>query len=150
MTFLRTRELNQNTTQKMSYTPTPTNPHPYDPNTPPLPPPKPASHETSRHGTPLDAFSARQPPFPTPDSPEGAIAVGGAGAGAFGFPGRNTAAGMQNYQQAPQGQDGQRQELDVGGVVPPPPGWDDEYWVPDILKDKSYVFTSNSSQSQYC
>ncbi|KAH0537637.1 hypothetical protein FGG08_005588 [Glutinoglossum americanum] len=127
----------------MSYTPTLPHSHPYDPNTPPLPPPKPASHETSRRGSPLDAFPGRQLPFPLPDGQEGAIAAAGAGA-CGGYPSSNVAGGTQSYQQA---QQGQGPVPDSNGRVPPPPGWDDEYWVPDTLKDKSIPDLSQVHQS---
>ncbi|KAI9782709.1 MAG: hypothetical protein M1839_004697 [Geoglossum umbratile] len=62
------------------------------------------------------------------------------GSGGYGYRGgqshgqHHQAQGPGQTQQGPDlGGDGN----DGGGAVAPPPGWDDEFWVPEMLKDKS-------------
>lgn len=81
----------------------------FDPNTPPAPPPKPSSHETSRKGTPAGGLP--RPPPPSDDTHDGQSNVG-------------------------DGQNPYIRDPTTGNVAIPDPG---EQWLPKLLEDKTYV-----------
>lgn len=92
-----------------------------NPDTPPPPPPKPSSHETSRRGTPQLNQSI-------PGTPQ---------------------QQFQGYYQAQEGKNGENryQSPSMGEAVHanninslPKPPTVEEGWLPDVVKDKSYVF----------
>lgn len=88
--------------------------------TPPVPPPKPGSHETSRMGTPSTSQSPRPPPIPDYSRPQNlpeAVAAGGA----------RPQAGQQQQQ------------------VEPDPG---DQWLPRFLEDKSWVTSRTAITSR--
>ncbi|KAM3436112.1 hypothetical protein NHJ13734_005270 [Beauveria thailandica] len=98
--------------------------HPDQGATPPAPPPKPGSHETSRMATPSGAGSSSSVPPPPPPPP------------GYGNYGANEPLQLQHVQAADAeaaGVQQQQQQLDVPQPMPDP----GENWLPEMLQDKS-------------
>ncbi|KAM3561714.1 hypothetical protein MY1884_002249 [Beauveria asiatica] len=99
--------------------------HPDQGATPPAPPPKPGSHETSRMATPSGAGSSSSVPPPPPPPP------------GYGNYGANEPLQLQHVQaadaEAGVQQQQQQQQLDVPQPMPDP----GENWLPEMLQDKS-------------
>ncbi|KAM3500358.1 hypothetical protein MY10362_006473 [Beauveria mimosiformis] len=95
--------------------------HPDQGATPPAPPPKPGSHETSRMATPSGAGSSSSVPPPPPPPP------------GYGNYGANEPSQLQHVQAADAEAGVQQQQLDLPRPMPDP----GEGWLPEMLQDKS-------------
>ncbi|KAK7757843.1 hypothetical protein SLS62_000221 [Diatrype stigma] len=102
------------------------------PASPPIPPPKPSSHEASRLGTPSVTNSPRPPP-PPPFTPEHGMGVGSMDARGRGF----AAIDSSGLILAPGGGSGAQQQYQQQRQQPQPIPDPGEHWLPKILEDKS-------------